>query len=128
MLSGGIYDYDHAAHHDADCRTDRPGDRERSAHYGWEDDLDNSLIYDLVIKQISENKGKRQIIVATHNSNVVVNGDSELVNVMGMCNGQIMVKTKGGMGESAIRNAICSIMEGGQEALRHRYKRLSGGC
>ena len=93
-----------------------------------EDDLDNSLIYDLVIKQISENKGKRQIIVATHNSNVVVNGDSELVNVMGMCNGQIMVKTKGGMGESAIRTAICSIMEGGQEALRHRYKRLSGGC
>lgn len=93
-----------------------------------EDDLDNSLIYDLVIKQISENKGKRQIIVATHNSNVVVNGDSELVNVMGMCNGQIKVKAKGGMGESAIRTAICSIMEGGQEALRHRYKRLSGGC
>lgn len=93
-----------------------------------EDDLDNSLIYDLVIKQISENKGKRQIIVATHNSNVVVNGDSELVNVMGMCNGQIKVKTKGGMGESAIRTAICSIMEGGQEALHHRYQRLSGCC
>ena len=93
-----------------------------------EDDLDNSLIYDLVIKQISENKGKRQIIVATHNSNVVVNGDSELVNVMGMCNGQIKVKAEGGMGESAIRTAICSIMEGGQEALHHRYKRLSGCC
>ena len=93
-----------------------------------EDDLDNSLIYDLVIKQISENKGKRQIIVATHNSNVVVNGDSELVNVMGMCNGQIKVNAKGGMGESAIRTAICRIMEGGQEALHHRYQRLSGCC
>ena len=93
-----------------------------------EDDLDNSLIYDLVIKQICENKGKRQIIVATHNSNVVVNGDSELVNVMGMCNGQIKVKAKGGMGESAIRTEICSIMEGGQEALHHRYQRLSGCC
>ena len=93
-----------------------------------EDDLDNSLIYDLVIKQICENKGKRQLVVATHNSNVVVNGDSELVNVMGMNNGQIKVKAKGGMGESAIRTEICSIMEGGQEALHHRYQRLSGCC
>lgn len=48
-----------------------------------------------MIKQICENKGKRQLVVATHNSNVVVNGDSELVNVMGMNNGQIKVKTKG---------------------------------
>ena len=67
-------------------------------------------------------------VVATHNSNVVVNGDSELVNVMGMNNGQIKVKAKGGMGESAIRTEICSIMEGGQEALHHRYQRLSGCC
>ena len=51
-----------------------------------------------MIKQICENKGKRQLVVATHNSNVVVNGDSELVNVMGMNNGQIKVKAKGGYG------------------------------
>ena len=36
-----------------------------------EDDLDNHLIYDLVVRQIRENKLRRQIIVVTHNPNVV---------------------------------------------------------
>ena len=41
-----------------------------------EDDLDNHLIYDLVVRQIRENKLKRQIITVTHNPNIVVNGDA----------------------------------------------------
>src|SRR5690606_29033827 len=46
-----------------------------------EDDLDNQLIYDLIVKQIQENKLRRQLIVATHNPNVLVNGDAEMVHV-----------------------------------------------
>ena len=44
-----------------------------------EDDLDNELIYDLIVKQLRETKSKRQIIVITHNANIVVNGDAEMV-------------------------------------------------
>ena len=40
-----------------------------------EDDLDNALIYDLIVKQIHENKNRRQLIIVTHNPNIVVNGD-----------------------------------------------------
>ena len=44
-----------------------------------EDDLDNHLIYDLIVQQIRESKRTRQIVVATHNPNIVVNGDAEMV-------------------------------------------------
>ena len=47
-----------------------------------EDDLDNHLIYDLVVRQIRENKLRRQIIVVTHNPNIVVNGDAEMLHAM----------------------------------------------
>ena len=39
------------------------------------------------LENLKQGGVRYQIIVATHNSNVVVNGDSESVNVMGMCNG-----------------------------------------
>ena len=45
-----------------------------------EDDLDNHLIYELIVRQIRENKRRRQLIIVTHNPNVVVNGDAEMVH------------------------------------------------
>ena len=48
-----------------------------------EDDLDNELIYDLIVRQLRETKTKRQVIVVTHNANIVVNGDAEMVFASG---------------------------------------------
>ena len=90
-----------------------------------EDDLDNALIYDLIVKQIHENKNRRQLIIVTHNPNIVVNGDSELVHVLKFVNGQVHVDQQGGIEESSIREAICTIMEGGREAFDKRYKRIT---
>ena len=44
-----------------------------------EDDLDNKLVYDLVVKGLRNAKEKRQIIVVTHNANIPVNGDAEYI-------------------------------------------------
>ena len=44
-----------------------------------EDDLDNHLIYDLIVTQLRAIKRHRQVVVVTHNANIVVNGDAELV-------------------------------------------------
>ena len=90
-----------------------------------EDDLDNALIYDLIVKQIHENKNKRQLIIATHNPNIVVNGDSELVHVLKFKKGQVQIDQKGGLEEASIREPICTIMEGGREAFDKRYKRIT---
>ncbi|MCL2161081.1 MAG: AAA family ATPase [Betaproteobacteria bacterium] len=89
-----------------------------------EDDLDNYLIYDLIVQQIRENKLRRQLIIVTHNPNVVVNGDAELVHVMEFGKGQCFVKQVGALQESPVRGEVCRVMEGGREAFARRWKRL----
>lgn len=89
-----------------------------------EDDLDNHLIYDLIVRQIRENKLRRQLIVITHNPNVVVNGDAELVHVMEFARGQCIVQHSGALQEETVREEVCRVMEGGHEAFARRWKRL----
>lgn len=90
-----------------------------------EDDLDNALIYDLVVRQIKANKLRRQLIIVTHNPNIVVNGDAELVHALHINNGQIQVAVRGGLEEQAVRDQVCNIMEGGREAFEKRYRRIT---
>ncbi|ORP18303.1 histidinol phosphatase [Vibrio paracholerae] len=89
-----------------------------------EDDLDNALIYQLIVSQIHENKKRRQIVMVTHNPNIVVNGDAEFVNVLHFHAGQVQVLKAGGLGEQDIRDHVCDIMEGGAAAFDKRYNRL----
>jgi DNA repair exonuclease SbcCD ATPase subunit len=90
-----------------------------------EDDLDNALIYELIVKQIHANKERRQLVIVTHNPNIVVNGDAELVHVLKFANGQVLLDMQGGLEEMKIRTAVCDIMEGGKEAFEKRYKRMT---
>ena len=90
-----------------------------------EDDLDNALISDLIVNGIHKSKNKRQLIIATHNPNIVVNGDSELVSVLKFSKGQVKIDKQGGLDDPNIRDAICNIMEGGREAFEKRYKRIT---
>lgn len=89
-----------------------------------EDDLDNHLIYDLVVRQIRENKLRRQIIVVTHNPNIVVNGDAEMLYALEFVNGQCIVEQSGSLQQEAMREEVCRIMEGGRVAFERRYRRL----
>ena len=92
-----------------------------------EDDLDNHLIYDLVVRQIRENKVRRQIIVVTHNPNIVVNGDAEMLHALDFQAGQCRVVQSGSLQEDAMRETVCRVMEGGREAFERRYRRLGRG-
>jgi energy-coupling factor transporter ATP-binding protein EcfA2 len=89
-----------------------------------EDDLDNRLIYDLIVRQIRENKLRRQLVIVTHNPNVVVNGDAELVNVLDMKAGQCRLYKSGALQEKHVREEVCRVMEGGYEAFERRWKRI----
>lgn len=88
-----------------------------------EDDLDNGLITSLIVSKLHENKSSRQIIVVTHNPNIVVNGDSEYVIAL-EDRGQICVVASGALQEINVRKSVCEIMEGGETALQQRYKRM----
>ncbi|WDQ14570.1 TrlF family AAA-like ATPase [Rhodopirellula sp. P2] len=91
-----------------------------------EDDLDNHLIYDLIVRQIRESKRDRQIIIATHNPNIVVNGDAEMVLAMDVVSTQCVVhqQNSGCLQERAVREEVCKVMEGGRDAFLKRYRRI----
>ena len=89
-----------------------------------EDDLDNTLIYDLLVSQLKETKLNRQVIVVTHNPNIVVHGDAEFVLSLEAGDGQSRKACEGGLQQQKVRNEICKIMEGGREAFASRYRRI----
>lgn len=109
-----------------------------------EDDLDNRAIYDDMVKYIRKKKLSRQIILVTHNPNIVVGADSELVicaNQHGIgsknqkgakfeyCTGSIEFSSPRVKSHSTILNSqgikehICDILEGGDEAFKKRELR-----
>jgi energy-coupling factor transporter ATP-binding protein EcfA2 len=92
-----------------------------------EDDLDNHLIYNLVVRQLRFHKRNRQVIVITHNANVVVNGNAELVHALDFAGGACRVISSGSLQKERMRGEVCQVMEGGREALDRRYRRLAEG-
>lgn len=111
-----------------------------------EDDLDNRAIYNDLVKYVRDKKKERQIIVATHNPNIVVGADSELVicaNQHGEKNinkeakkfqyvtGSLehtfpRINNKDEVLESqGIREHVCEVLEGGNTAFKLREKKYS---
>jgi chromosome segregation protein len=88
-----------------------------------EEDLDNRFIYEDVVKELRTLKGKRQIIIATHNANIPVIGDSELIIVLDKQEGTCKIVDKGSVDKETIKEHVKRIMEGGEEAFRRRAEK-----
>lgn len=88
-----------------------------------EDDLDNRLVYDLIVARLKVAKSKRQIIVVTHNANIPVNGDSEYIISMDSETDIIQVNQTGTMDDESMRQEICDVMEGTKDAFEMRAKK-----
>lgn len=89
-----------------------------------ENDLDNRLISDLVVRSFLESKKRRQLVVVTHNPNLVVNGDAEFVVSLDIPAGEVKIQGSGGLQEELVREEVCEVMEGGREAFELRYSRI----
>ena len=89
-----------------------------------EDDLDNKLVYELVVKRLKIAKRNRQIIVITHNANIPVNGDAEYITSMDSDSVSVKKKYEGTLDRAEIRSEICDVMEGREFAFSmraHKY-------
>lgn len=84
-----------------------------------EDDLDNQVIYQELIKTIKEKKRNIQFIFATHNPNIPVLGDSEQVIYTNYTDEEIFYGS-GSIDDLDTRTKIVDIMEGGTEAFGRR--------
>lgn len=111
-----------------------------------EDNLDNRTIYDLLCKMIRKKKQNRQIIIVSHNANLVVATDSENVIVANQLGQSASKRTFGSKFEyvngplelsfdnsansslselqsKGIKEHVCDILEGGLEAFHNRESR-----
>lgn len=88
-----------------------------------EEDLDSQVIQE-VVEWLWKSKSRRQVIFASHNANLVVNGDAELVVACeyrraGDQSGGRISHT-GAIDVTAVRDEITRVMEGGEKAFRLR--------
>jgi len=112
-----------------------------------EDNLDNRTIYELLCKMIKEKKKERQIIIVSHNANLVVATDTENIIVANQRGQEDTTETGGSRFEyvngslelsfpkipeeqsillsQGIREHVCDILEGGDEAFKQRERKYS---
>lgn len=85
-----------------------------------EDELDHRFLFETVLPTLKKLKGRRQVIVATHSPNIVVNGDADMVIQLEATANQGHVACAGAIEEPAVRDAIVRTVDGGDEAFRLR--------
>ena len=85
-----------------------------------EDELDNRFLFNTVLPALKRLKGRRQIIVATHNANIVVNGDADQVIQLEATASRGRVQRAGAIEDPGVRDAIVRTVDGGDDAFRLR--------
>ena len=94
-----------------------------------EENLDPKSIFEELVARFRREKLRRQIIIVTHNANLVVNADADQVIVAncGPHDQGALPKISyesGSLEDAHIRAKVCDILEGGEQAFRERAKRL----
>ncbi|SFJ91018.1 hypothetical protein SAMN05421835_110170 [Amycolatopsis sacchari] len=105
-----------------------------------EDDLDSRSVYDNIVPYLVKRKSERQILMVSHNANLVVGADSEQVIIANRhdddrknLNGRMFDYLSGSLEHSeekrdvdhvlsscGIREHACEVLDGGPEAFRKR--------
>ena len=94
-----------------------------------EENLDPKSVFTELLALFREARKRRQVIIVTHNANLVVNTDVDQVIVASCTKPGIGAPPQfhylsGGLENPAIRSEVCEILEGGEAAFRQRAQRL----
>ena len=94
-----------------------------------EENLDPKSVFDELVPLFIAAKSRRQVIMVTHNANLVVNTDADQIIIAEAgpheAGGLPPIKyVAGGLESDEIRKAVCDILEGGESALQERARRL----
>lgn len=94
-----------------------------------EDDLDNRFITDGVVPRMKEEKRRRQFIFATHNANIPVLGDAELIvgltafGEAGQGKAKLPSEHMGSIDTLLVRELVEEVLEGGKDAFEMRRRK-----
>ncbi len=94
-----------------------------------EESLDPKSVFEELVGLFIAAKSKRQVIMVTHNANLVVNTDADQIIVASAgphARGELPEITyrSGGLDDGDVRTAVCGILEGGEDAFKERARRL----
>ncbi|MBA7562864.1 hypothetical protein ES708_04517 [subsurface metagenome] len=88
-----------------------------------EDDLDNRFVVDDVVKKLRAEKEKRQFIIATHNANITISADSELILALDANDKYGWEQTSGSIDDQKVKEAVERIIEGGKDVFLLRKEK-----
>lgn len=94
-----------------------------------EDDLDNRFITESIVPRMREEKRRRQFVFSTHNANVPVLGDAEMILGLTAAGGaeggtaRIAPEHIGSIDAPPVRELIEEVLEGGKEAFERRRRK-----
>ncbi|HVU17385.1 MAG TPA: AAA family ATPase [Candidatus Didemnitutus sp.] len=93
-----------------------------------EENLDPKSVFEDLVPHFREARKRRQVIIVTHNANLVVNTDADQVIVARSsraAGGGLpdIEYTMGSLENDTIRHAVCDILEGGKRAFIERERR-----
>jgi len=88
-----------------------------------EEGLDNIFVFDSVVKNLRDIKERRQLIFATHNANIPVSGDAELIICLESDGQKGWVSCRGSIDEEEVKERVQHVLEGGKEAFMIRKRK-----
>lgn len=94
-----------------------------------EENLDPKSVFEELVHLFVQAKAQRQVIMVTHNANLVINTDADQIIIAEAGphpHGALPPITykSGGLENAEIRKAVCDILEGGEGAFQERARRL----
>ena len=87
-----------------------------------EDNLDSEFIYKSIVANLRLIKETRQVIIVTHNPNIAVLGDAELIIPLKSTSIKSLVMERGSIDNEKTRKLCCEILEGGKQAFKRRQE------
>lgn len=87
-----------------------------------EDNLDGEFIYKTVVRSLRSIKEHRQVIIVTHNPNIAVLGDAELIIPLRGASEVSVIRDRGSIDTSHTKDIVCTILEGSQKAFKRRQE------
>jgi ABC-type cobalamin/Fe3+-siderophores transport system ATPase subunit len=85
-----------------------------------EDELDKAFLFDTLLPSLRRLKGRRQVVFATHDPNIVVNGDADQVIYLEADNEFSRAVEQGTIEQKNVKDAILNILDGGHDAFTLR--------
>jgi len=85
-----------------------------------EDNLDSEFVYKTIVRSLRSIKEQRQVIIVTHNANIAVLGDAELIVPLRGASDMAVIRDRGSIDTKETKEIVCTILEGSKKAFLRR--------